>query len=415
MCIVCIAAGAFAKGKTKTSQRTDKGKVVLELLSLSRDPGPQAAMKEITEKFTRAHPNITFDVQTMTSDNLKTTLRARFASNDMPDIITWMKEVEPEYMENLAGETFLNNLNASSLAAANAIYADGSTFAMPVDSGYIGMYYNKDVLNKYGLSVPKTLSELKNACEVLKQHGVVPFATGCLDLSVPYVGLIAIFAETVYGQNPSWSAERDAGQHKITTDPGWIKAFTLLKDYVYGYADQANTFNMGSDESYAYLMKGKSAFLVQGSWALSGLRALNPDANIGLAAFPVSEKPADAKLLAFPDTSFSIMKGTKHSAEAKAFLAYLASPEAGEIWSRNVRVASTVKGVSVNYDPVSADINGYLSSGQFTPYGDRVLRSIFTDKLWESFSEYMLGMTKWEPFAATLDEFWDKALAAEKR
>ena len=129
----------------------------------------------------------------------------------------------------------------------------------------------------------------------------------------------------------------------------------------------------------------------------------------------ISENPADAKLLAFPDTAFSIMKGTKHLAESKAFLEYFASPEAGEIWSRDVHIASAVKGVSVNYDPASADINNYLSSGQFTPYGDRVLRSIFTDKLWESFSEYMLGMTEWEPFAATLDEFWDKAVATEKQ
>ena len=87
-------------------------------------------------------PNVEFDLQSMSSDNLKTTMRARAASGDMPDIVTWMKEIEPEYLMDLTGQAFLDNLNADTVAGANAIYDEG-IYAMPIDNGYIALYYNK--------------------------------------------------------------------------------------------------------------------------------------------------------------------------------------------------------------------------------------------------------------------------------
>ena len=43
-----------------------------------------------------------------------------------------------------------------------------------------------------------------------------------------------------------------------------------------------------------------------------------------------------------------------------------------------------------------------------------MLRTIFTDKLWEQFSTVMLGTATYDDLAKELDTFWDKALEAEK-
>lgn len=409
--MVLICGSVFAGGSKESS--SSSGKVVLEILSLKNEPSALVAFDELTARFTELHPEIELDIQSMTSDNLKTTMRARAASGDMPDLITWMKEIEPEYLMDLSGEDFISNLNSETVAAANAIYESGKVYAMPIDNGYIGMYYNKDVLAAYGLELPRTVSELKNVCETLAANGVTPFATSAGDLSVPYMSLIALFAETVYGRNPDWSAERDEGLHQIVTDADWKLAFDLLNEFVYGYSDLNNLFNMDADGSAAMLANGQAAFYGNGSWALSTIRGVNENANIGLAAFPISENPDEAKLLCFPDTSFSICADTEHAEAAKLFLEFMTSEEAGEIWSRNMRVSSTVNGVNVDYDPISADVNYYISNNLFTPYGDRVLRSTFTDKLWEDFSKYMLGISDWNTIGSTLDEFWDRALEIE--
>lgn len=388
-------------------------KVTLQMLSLKQEQAAQEAFKEIIEKFQSENQNITIDIQSMSADQLKTTLRARAASNEMPDLVTWMKEIESDYLLDLSGESFLGNLNEESVAAANAIY-DGQKYALPIDNGYIGFYYNKTVLADNNLEVPTTLTELKAVSEALKAKGIPAFATGAQDLSVAYMPLIALFSETVFGRNPDWSAQRDAGEVKIATDESWKLAFDLHKEYVYGYSDLNNAFNISYDDANAMLAQGQAAFYGNGSWALEPIRQVGPDADIGLMPFPISDNPEESKLLVFPDTSLAISKDSKNIEAAKKFLEFMTSQEAGKIWSEKVKVASTVTGVNVDFDPIAADIDKYISTGQFTPYGDRVLRSVFTDKLWEDFSKYMLDRVFWATLAADLDTAWDRAKDVEE-
>lgn len=415
---ICMAVGILAgcgadkEGDTSSGKSGDGGNITLEVLSLKTEEGPKKAFQEMFDKYSEEHPEVSFEIQSMTSDDLKTTLRARSASGDMPDIITWMKEVEPEFMVDLSGEEFLNNLNQDTVAGANAIYDEG-IYAMPIDTGYIGLYYNKDVLEENGLEAPKTYDELVKCCETLESNGITPFAASLSDLSVPYNSLIGLFSETVFGQDPEWSTKRDNKECTIVDDAGWKKAFDILKDVIYKYCDPDTAYNQSGDDCAALLANGDVAFYGNGSWSLSGIRDVKEDANIGLMAFPISDKAEDAKLLCFPDTALSICKESDNTEAAKEFLAYVTSEEAGKIWAENVKVSSAVNNVNVNYDPISADITSYITNGNFTPYGDRVLRSVFTDKLWETYSYYMLGESDWESLASELDTYWDKAKEEE--
>lgn len=412
--VLSSAAGCSNQPSESGSKDKDSsGKVTLEILSLKQEQQCQDAFNKMFDQYKKKNPNVSFDLQSMSSDNLKTTLRTRIASDDMPDIVTWMKEIEVDNLVDLSKESFMKNLDENSVAGANAIYKDAQ-YAMPVDNGYIGMYYNKTVLSQNGLEVPKTLSALEDACKKLKAKGITPFATGAKDLSVPYMGLIALFSETVYGQNPTWSADRDANKTTIANDKNWKLAFDLQKKYIYGYSDVNNAFNISYDDANGKLAQGKAAFYVNGSWALSGIRTANKDADIGLAPVPFSENEKDAKLLYFPDTSLSVCKASKNADAAKAFLGYVASQDAGKIWSENVSVSSAVKGADVNYDPIAADIKSYVDAKQTNPYGDRVLRTVFTDKMWEDYSKYMLGTMDWAALSKELDTYWDKARDAAK-
>lgn len=175
--------------------------VTLEFLSCKIEDAPKAAFDEIIANFEAANPGVKIEVQSMNSDNLKTTLRSRAASGDMPDIVTWMKEIDKDYLLDLSGEDFLSNINADTLAGANKIYDEG-TYAMPLDNGWIGLFYNKDVLAANDIEVPTTYSELVAACDKLQANGVTPFSSSLSDLSVPYIALIGLFAENVYANNP---------------------------------------------------------------------------------------------------------------------------------------------------------------------------------------------------------------------
>lgn len=189
-------------GNTEKAADADSSgdEVTLEFLSCKVEDAPKEALDEIISNFEKDNPGVKIEVQSMNSDNLKTTLRSRAASGDMPDIVTWMKEIDEDYLLDLSGEDFLSNINSDTLAGANKIYDDG-TYAMPLDNGWIGLFYNKDVLEANDIEVPTTYSDLVAACEKLQKNGVTPFASSLSDLSVPYIALIGLFAENVYAKS----------------------------------------------------------------------------------------------------------------------------------------------------------------------------------------------------------------------
>ena len=197
-----------------TAETTDEP-VTLTILSLKNESAPQEAFNEMFENFSKQYPNVTFEMQSMTSDELKTTLRARIASGDVPDIVTWMKEIDASYLHDLTGQEFLNNLNSETVAGANAIYSEG-TYAMPIDNGYIGMFYNKDVLAANDVALPTTLEELRAACEALKAKRRDPLRHR---MPRPVRALHRpdrpVCRRPCMRSDPAWSAKRDAGEVEL--------------------------------------------------------------------------------------------------------------------------------------------------------------------------------------------------------
>ena len=55
---------------------------------------------------------------------------------------------------------------------------DGKIIALPQVYTGLVMWYRTDILEQYGLEVPKTFEELENICEVLKENGQASFSTG---------------------------------------------------------------------------------------------------------------------------------------------------------------------------------------------------------------------------------------------
>lgn len=89
---VLTACGGNNNAQPGNNQGTDNTdsteKIKLEFLSLKQEQASQAAFKEIIKRFESANTNITVDLQSMNADQLKTTLRARAASDEMPDLVT---------------------------------------------------------------------------------------------------------------------------------------------------------------------------------------------------------------------------------------------------------------------------------------------------------------------------------------
>ena len=118
------------------------------------------------------------------NDNYKEKLIVAMSSGECPDMYTsWSGGPMIEYIE--AGfaqpldelyEKYGLKEKYMDAALAQATY-DGKLYAVPVyNVSLAGIFYNKEIFERYNLEVPSTVSELEAVCDRLLEEGIIPFA-----------------------------------------------------------------------------------------------------------------------------------------------------------------------------------------------------------------------------------------------
>ncbi|HVD10434.1 MAG TPA: ABC transporter substrate-binding protein [Gaiellaceae bacterium] len=207
---------------------------------------------------------------------------------------------------------------------------DGKRCALPVLADTYGLYYNKDLFAKAGLSgPPKTISELTEYAKKLTEKNP--------DGSLKVVGFdpISGFYENAaahYG--PSWGAKwiDDEGKSTLSTDPGWAKYLQWKKDLIdwYGY-DNLVKFQTGAGDEFSpsnAFERGKLAMNMDGEWRVAFIENETPDLNYATAPFPVADESPDLYGAGYVTGSIvGIPKTSDHKDQAWELLKYLATDD----------------------------------------------------------------------------------------
>ncbi|MER7072569.1 ABC transporter substrate-binding protein [Terrabacter sp. NPDC000476] len=236
--------------------------------------------KELSTEFTKQFPNVTFDIR---EDQFAviTQNAPRVLADDPPDLMRL-----PQVSE-LAKEGLLKNLDPYATAfgwdqwpesqlAQMRVAEDGSRgsgplYAQGLNFSLTGVFYNKDLAAKIGMTQPPTtLDELDSALAKAKAAGIVPInqfnggATG--GLAFPLQQLMASFGEV--GPINDWIFQKKGAS--IDT-PNNLKAAQHLQKWIdAGYfADDINS------QDYAAMMSrfigGKALFIFDGDWESGNL------------------------------------------------------------------------------------------------------------------------------------------------
>lgn len=171
----------------------------------------------------------------------------------------------------------------------------GIQCAMPFTADSYGLYFNKDLFARAGITEPpKTLSELTADAKRLTQFNP--------DGSIKVAGFVPWFA--YYENNPVtmgvlagavWYDENE--KSALATDPAWTRLLTWQKELVDWYgadrlaefvAGQGNEWGAGHD-----FHRGRIAMMLDGEWRTAFLADLRPDLNYMTAPFPVPDDKAD--------------------------------------------------------------------------------------------------------------------------
>ena len=290
------------------------------------DAAPLAAMQEVIADFEKTNPDIHVNLQNFDHEGYKTSIR-NFLTADAPDLANWYAGnrmapfVNSGQFMDVTDVWTKNNLDDLLSSAAASMTIDGKKWGVPYTYYQWGIYYNKDVYKKVGVSVPTTYDEFVSNCEKFKAAGIDCVTTGTKALW-PAAGIFDYLDLRTNGYD--YHMKLTSGEIPWT-DKGVRDAFAQwqrIQPYI-----TANNAALDWQDAASLLVQGKAANYVMGNFAVAVFKQGGmTDDTLGFMPFPTIN-PDVVRAEEAPTDTVHIPSGAKNPDDAKTFLAYLATAD----------------------------------------------------------------------------------------
>lgn len=320
-------------------------------------PEQPSAMEPVIAAFEAANPGITVTYESVPFAQLNDILQTRLGSGDAtPDIFT----ADQPRIPALVSRGFLMDLtdaagDISELVLPSAIEAstvDGRLYALPVSTSTQLLYYNRDLLEKAGLTPPPADPAQRLTWEQVAKDALTAQQAGAkwgfMFDQVSRVYQILPLPESLGGGNGV--SGDDALTPEITND-AWVKAAEF-----YGklFADGLAPRGIAPEQTPDLFANGEVAYFVGGPWWIpkfAGTEGLN----YGVAPHPYFE--GGEAVTPTGAWSWGVNPNSAHPEEALAFIKFATLDTAGAL--------ETAKGIAI--PPANrAALEQYLTQESFT-------------------------------------------------
>ena len=288
---------------------------------------------KIIPAFEASNPGIKLKFTPMAPTEYNSAINSKLGAGSAGDLISCrpfdasLALYKAGYLADLTSMDAMSNFSDVAKAAWQTDDA-AHTFCVPMASVIHGFIYNKNAFDELGLSAPETEAEFFAVLDKIKEDGsYIPMAMGTNDQWE---------AATMGYQNigPTyWKGEEGRlalikGEQKLT-DPQWTEPYAVLHKWAPYLGDgyEAQTY----PDSQNLFTLGRAAIYPAGSWEIS---MFNDQADFKMGAFkpPVKAKGDTCYISDHVDIGIGMNAKTGHPEAAKAFLAWVASPEFAEIF-----------------------------------------------------------------------------------
>ena len=200
---------------------------------------------------------------------------------------------------------------------------DGKIYGVPSRAVTHGIYYNKGIFDKYGLTEPKLWSDFIKICDTLKENGETVISQGSKDGWTLYVMGYSGYGDNFYGGEASRQKVL-AKEMKITDEP-FIKAFEAMDSLTKYYPDGFQAIDyVGSTQLF---VTGQAAIYIGGSWEIQPFKNAGMDFELGWFAPPVVNEGDKLQYTWNPDQGVAMYKDTPYQEEVLEYLKFCATPE----------------------------------------------------------------------------------------
>ncbi len=288
-----------------------------------------AALDALTKAYTAAHPDITFEIEThpggADGDNM---VKTRLATGEGGDIIQYNSGSLFQALDPVKNLADLSDIQANVIDSFKTVVtaSDGTVRGVPFGAAMGGgIYYNKKIYADLGLSVPKTWAEFMANNEKIKAAGKVAVAETFGDTWTSQLFVLADFFN-VQAEVPNFAADYTANKAKYASTPAAMRGFEHLEEVFKGGYMNEDFGAAKFDDGVRMVATGEAAHYPMLTFALGNIKQNFPD-NVNDVGFFAQPGPDAAKngLTVWMPAALYVPAASKHVAEAKAFLAYVAS------------------------------------------------------------------------------------------
>ena len=291
----------------------------------------------VFDMFQEQYPWITVDVREGIGENDDKVLAAIRAGNPPDAVMSWSLDSVGKFCDTAAWQDLTPYIEQSGLdmdatfppSVTRYTSFNGSQCALPFLTDAMGLYYNRDLLEKAGFSEPpKTLSELSDMAKELTEFN----PDGSIKVAgfVPWFGyyeFTPLELAIIYGAN---YYNEDLSEAALASDPEWASLFEWQKDLVDWYGeDKLKEFVAGQGDEWSApndFHRGRVAMMFDGEWRTAMIEDYAPDLNYGTAPYPTPDGMEDQYGLGrVGGTIIGIPRGSAHPAEAWALVQFLAT------------------------------------------------------------------------------------------
>ncbi|GAB3110276.1 extracellular solute-binding protein [Streptomyces calidiresistens] len=309
------------------------------------------ATDELTEEFTRQHPNVTFRINRDTFQNLTANAPRLLASDTPPDLIRLptmgdtvrdglLANLDP-YYEAYGWDAWSDSQLAPLRMSEDNVRGSGSLYQLGLGYSVTGIYMNLEIAEELGIEAPpSTLAELEEQMALAAENDVLPIVAGDKDGVVNFVVQAAMNQFADQGEFMAWMFNEPGATYNT---PGNVEGAELIRAWAdAGYfSDDINSIDYF--EFVSRFSEGGGLFTFNGNWeAATYQEALGENVTFFLVP-PVNE--GDGHVAMGAANSFSVAAKSPYVNEVAYFLNWIHTDPAAR------QIVVDVTGASPGGDP----------------------------------------------------------------
>lgn len=293
------------------------------------DTNQQAGLQQICDEFT-AKTGIKAKIDVVNWDNYWTQLEAGATGGDMPDVFWMHSNVSNQYMANGVLMDLTDKIKSSTTVDITKYYQDvlslytldNKYYAVPKDYDTIGLWYNKTLFDKAGVSYPDdtwTWDDMYNAAVKLtdKANGIYGYAANTTNNQDSWYNMVYSMGGSVLHDDMTTSGMGDDATLKAMDYVGKLCSDVMPEQATMSETGVATMFE-----------NGQVAMITQGSWMVPEFKNNEYTAkNCDVAVLP-KDAATGGWVSIYNGLGWAASAKTSHPDEAWQLIEYLGSEAA---------------------------------------------------------------------------------------